>query len=146
MPEEKNFASRFKELISELNVSQAEFGRMIDKKPAFISDIVAGRSMLSAETLRLLNQKYNVNPLWLLTGEGQMFVAESTILDNKESEEFHLVNVYLHQNMDVFEFIQNLKQEPRKTHGKVKSLLGKLLGLSTKDLERLEAYLDGMGK
>lgn len=146
MNEEKSFASRIKDLITELKISQAEFGRLIDKKPAFISEVVSGRSLLSAESLTLLRSKLNVNPLWLLAGEGEMFVSESAILDEKESEEFRLVNVYLHQNMDLFEFIQNLKKEPRKSQGKVICLLGKLLGLSTKDLERLEAYLDGMGK
>ncbi|TGL06476.1 XRE family transcriptional regulator [Leptospira bouyouniensis] len=136
---------RLNKLMEIANWNQTKVAELGNITQASVSRILGGATP-GSDFLTNLAKNGNVNPLWLLTGEGEMFKHESTILDEKESEEFRQVNVYLHQNMDVFEFIQNLKQEPRKTHGKVKSLLGKLLGLSTKDLERLEAYLEGMGK
>ncbi|MCW7459570.1 helix-turn-helix domain-containing protein [Leptospira bandrabouensis] len=141
-----DISSRFSLFFKAVNITQDDFAKKLGVSRSNISSWQGGKHGISSAAIKAMEHEFKLNPLWLLTGEGDMFKHESTILDERESEEFHLVNVYLHQNMDVFEFIQNLKQEPRKTHGKVKSLLGKLLGLSTKDLERLEAYLDGMRK
>lgn len=136
---------RLNKLMEIANWNQTKVAELGNITQASVSRILGGATP-GSDFLTNLAKNGNVNPLWLLTGEGEMFKHESTILDEKETKEFHLVNVYLHQNRELFTFIQNLKQEPRKNQERIRSLLGKLLGLSTKDLERLEAYLEGMGK
>lgn len=139
-------SERFTLFFKEVKLTQEEFAKKLGVSRSNISSWQGAKHGISSAAIKAMEHEFKLNPLWLLTGEGEMFKNESTILDEKESEEFHLVNVYLHQNQDVFQFIQNLKKEPRKSQAKIKTLVSKLLGLSTKDLERLEAYLDGMGK
>lgn len=146
MSEEKNFASRVKALITELNISQAEFGRLIDKKPAFISDVISGRSLLSAESLTLIRNKLNVNPLWLLAGEGEMFVSEVELKRDQATDQAVELSRFVNRNPEIRELVLGLKAIPAKNQSRLVKLLIKVLSHSTKDLERLEGYLDGMGK
>lgn len=45
-------------------------------KPSTISDFLNGRfKTISSETIRQLYELYRVNPIWLLTGEGEMFLV-----------------------------------------------------------------------
>ncbi|TGM08988.1 XRE family transcriptional regulator [Leptospira barantonii] len=74
---DKKFPDRLKRLIETLGVSQAEFARSIDLKPAFISDLINERAKsFSQESLLRLRAAHNVNPLWMIAGEGDMLIAD----------------------------------------------------------------------
>lgn len=76
----KKFSDRLKRLIETLGLSQAEFARSIDLKPAFISDLINERAKsFSQESLLRLRTVHNVNPLWLIAGEGEMLITEIEI-------------------------------------------------------------------
>jgi hypothetical protein len=44
-----------------------------------MSQILSGKSNLSGPVVELLRLKYNINPVWLQTGEGEMFLKPQTL-------------------------------------------------------------------
>ncbi len=66
---------RIKKIVDELNITQKVLSEAIGIKPSTLSDFLNGRfKTLSSDTIRNLLLKYNINPIWLLTGEGDMFL------------------------------------------------------------------------
>ena len=67
---------RLKFLLKELNLTQAQFAEDVGVKQGTISDIIRGKTAgLSVTMAKLCQYIYNVNPTWLLTGEGEMFLG-----------------------------------------------------------------------
>lgn len=64
--------NRIKELRKKLNLTQAEFGEKIGLKPTAIGQMENGSRNVTERTIILLCEKYNVDELWLRTGEGDM--------------------------------------------------------------------------
>ena len=71
---ETSIGERLKELINRLSISQAEFGREIGVKPSTVSDWLKGRIKPSTRTMKIIEEKFNVNPEWLREGKGEMFL------------------------------------------------------------------------
>ena len=75
---------RFKEIIAAIGLKNKELARELGITPAAVSDIVNGRvKNISGSLLILLQLKFNINPDWLLTGEGDMFNTPSDVKDGK---------------------------------------------------------------
>lgn len=64
---------RVKELRKYLKLSQEQFGSKIGVGKSAISYIESGRSNLTEQTALSICREYNVDYLWLTTGEGEMF-------------------------------------------------------------------------
>lgn len=70
---------RFKEIINAIGLKNKELAKELGVTPAAVSDIVNGRvKKISGSLLIILEIKYKVNPTWLLTGEGKMFIPKSS--------------------------------------------------------------------
>lgn len=66
---------RLKYLLNILGISQEKFANDIGIKQGTVSDIIRGKTKnISLPIARLCNFLYGVNPTWLLTGEGDMFL------------------------------------------------------------------------
>ncbi|MBF3375850.1 helix-turn-helix domain-containing protein [Leptospira borgpetersenii] len=88
----KKFSDRLKRLIETLGFSQAEFARSIDLKPAFISDLINERAKsFSQESLLRLRIVHNVNPLWLIAGEGEMLVTEIEMKTDFDTDRYRTI-------------------------------------------------------
>ncbi|KAK2618961.1 helix-turn-helix transcriptional regulator [Leptospira interrogans] len=71
---------RTKKIIETLNVTQAEFAMAIGMTPQSFSNFMQNRTKeLPSEALRKAKEIYNVNLLWWLTGDGNMFLTEKEI-------------------------------------------------------------------
>lgn len=69
------FSERIKIIIKTLGIKNKEFAKELGLTQGGLSDIINGRvKKLSGTFIELLKLKYNVNPTWLLTGEGEMFL------------------------------------------------------------------------
>ena len=68
---------RLKLVRKDLRLSQDELASNTDAKRTTIAGYEAGVSLPHAEFLTALNQKYGINSNWLLTGEGDMFIAKT---------------------------------------------------------------------
>lgn len=75
--------------------SSRQFALALDYLPQSLSEIVKGRRDVTVELLRKIAEVYHVNPIYLFTGEGAMFMQEEglnafrtlTIVTNEANEE-----------------------------------------------------------
>lgn len=112
---------RIRLLRKELKLSQPAFGEKIGVKRDVIANLELGRVPTRDLMLKMICRTFNVNPLWLEKGEGEMFLeTPDTILDDLAIEfdlsptEKNIVTNYL-----------SMSPEDRR---KVSDLLRKLLG------------------
>ncbi len=78
-----NTSDRLRKLRKELNLSQPKFGEKLGVSKSVIVNLELGRVELKELMLNLICKTYNVNPLWLSEGKGEMFfeVSEGLIED-----------------------------------------------------------------
>ncbi len=75
--------------------SSRQFALSLDYLPQSLSEILKGRRDVTIELLRKAVEKYKINPVFLYTGEGPMFMSEEdhksfrllTIVTNNEEDE-----------------------------------------------------------
>lgn len=69
-----------------MKLSQAEFGQEIGLKPASISDLETGRTSITERNIKLICNQFNVDYIWLTSGNGDMFIQDDddyqTLIDN----------------------------------------------------------------
>jgi len=64
---------RIGELIDFLKIKKSYFAKKIDRSPSNISDWFRGRGNPSKSSIKRICNEFNVNPDWLLNGQGEMF-------------------------------------------------------------------------
>lgn len=64
---------RIKELRKALNLTLEKFGEPIGLKKSALSLIESGRNSVTEQTVKAICREFNVDYLWLTTGEGEMF-------------------------------------------------------------------------
>lgn len=66
---------RIKKIRKEIKLTQIEFAEICGVTQRYISEIESGKQKtISAEVFYKITKKFNINPDWLLTGEGDMFL------------------------------------------------------------------------
>lgn len=65
---------RIKELRKHLKLTQAEFGEVIGLKATAIGMFEAEQRNVVDRNISLISEKFNVDEIWLRTGEGDMFI------------------------------------------------------------------------
>ena len=85
MNEINDARERLKMILESSGYSLRSFAREIGITPGGLSGILNGRSkILSGMFLKILEYRFNVNPLWLETGEGQTYTKKFLIEDTHE--------------------------------------------------------------
>ena len=114
-------SERIRALRKELKLSQEAFGERIGVSKGVIVNLELERAPAKDLMLKMICRTFNVNPLWLESGEGEMFLdVPDTILDDLAVEfdlsptEKNIVTNYLRMSPD--------------DRRKVSDLLHKLLG------------------
>jgi len=79
------FGSRLKAVRKALNLSQVELSNKTGIKQSYYSAMESGKKGLSSNTIQLLSLHFSVSPLWLLNGEGDMFISKKSPLNNELS-------------------------------------------------------------
>jgi transcriptional regulator with XRE-family HTH domain len=71
-----NMNARFYEILKALNIRKKKhFAAELGLSPSALSEILNGKvKNISGSVLELLKIKFGINPTWLLTGEGDMFL------------------------------------------------------------------------
>lgn len=65
--------ARIKEAREKLGLSQTAFGAPIGATRDAINNVEHGRAAVSNMLISIICREYNVNEIWLRTGEGEMF-------------------------------------------------------------------------
>lgn len=72
-----SFPDRLREIMKAVSLKQIPFADKIGVSQGALSNVLHGRSKgLSQDTIARLLTELNVNPTWLLTGEGAMFIEK----------------------------------------------------------------------
>lgn len=64
-------------IIKEKNITKTAFAKRLGVSQSFISLLCSGASGVSDRTISDICREFNVNEIWLRTGEGEPFEAES---------------------------------------------------------------------
>lgn len=81
MQNESSVKERIKEFIAYLNISEREFCRTIGVGSAYISSI---KRSIKADKLEAITAQYpQLNPVWLIRGEGEMLLSVRPETDTK---------------------------------------------------------------
>ena len=72
---------RIKILRLELKYSQGDFAKELGLKQGSYSDIERGRTTISSTVMRIVQQKWNISPNWLILGKGPMYLHDYRDID-----------------------------------------------------------------
>ena len=71
-----------------LKLNKTEFGKVVGLSPQAVSSLIHREDAgISASVAELMRVKMNLDPNWILTGEGTMFFADKPV-PSKESFDF----------------------------------------------------------
>lgn len=79
------FANRFELLLRILGVSQRQFADLIRVDKGSISNYKNAYSSPSVEIIHRMAIIFNVNPTWLVTGNGEMFIPSESALPTEQA-------------------------------------------------------------
>ncbi len=66
---------RIKKIRKTFNISKSEFAKRIGISPAYVTDLESGKKTnISLPLAKLISYEFGINPDWLLTGQGEMFI------------------------------------------------------------------------
>jgi transcriptional regulator with XRE-family HTH domain len=81
-PNETGLADRFKQIRAACGLTMDEFGKRIGVTKSYISRIESGKSFnISIHLIEDVKRVFEINPDWLVRGEGQRNVAHETLRD-----------------------------------------------------------------
>ena len=86
-------AERLRTLRKELNLSQPKFGEKLGVSKSVIVNLELNRVELKEMMLNLICKTFNVNPLWLTEGQGEMFLGVTESLLDDLAIEYELTDV-----------------------------------------------------
>ncbi|WP_286154618.1 helix-turn-helix domain-containing protein [Thomasclavelia cocleata] len=76
-----------------LHLSQEEFGNKISVSDTTISKVEKGVSVLTERNIKSICREFNVSPLWLKTGEGDIFLKFHDTLLDELANEYNLTEI-----------------------------------------------------
>ncbi len=75
-----------------LNLSQEEFGDKLGLVRSAISSYESGRRNLSEHSIKSICREFNVNYIWLVSGDGEMFLDVSNAILDQLATEYDLTD------------------------------------------------------
>lgn len=81
---------RLKRMRLEKGLTQTELGNILGLSKSAISKIELDKASLTDRNMQALTKELDVNPLWLKTGEGEMFLSIKADLIDQLAKEYKL--------------------------------------------------------
>ncbi len=126
-----SLAKRLKLLRIELKISQEKLAEILEISKDRISNMESGKvKNIKGQELQILEEKYNVDPIWLSVGKGNIFKSQKTFIgvhginngnihfgDKHFPQEILDIANYLYNNVppakyaQVFDIIKNLSNQ-----------------------------------
>lgn len=101
---------RIKILRKSLNLTQKDLGDKLGLKPNTISDLENGKTTATEQNIKLICRELNVNYMWLVTGEGDMFLNISNAILDQLIDAYNLTE----DDKEIIESYINLSEQSRK--------------------------------
>ena len=102
--------NRLKQVRGALGMSQTDLANAIGYNRSYVGGLESGAATFSRRVKATICEKLNVNPVWLETGEGEMFVPPTK--DEAEAAHAYLLRRIMalpdDLKMEVLEFCQKL--------------------------------------
>lgn len=125
---------RFKQIRKALNLSQTEMGELLGKGLRAIQHYEKGERSIDNTVIILLEKAYNVNPVWLRTGTGSMFLS-----DNEKKADSGIVSTASSYNVPerLLILLSKLKKEDLiRVEGYIQAIVD---SYKNKDMQRLSS-------
>lgn len=91
------FGKRLKDIRKSLDIPQKDFALKLEMSGSFLSEVEKGKAKPGFDFIKNLIVKFDINPLYLFTGEGTTFTR-----DIKEPESTGL-RIEITENKEIFE-------------------------------------------
>ncbi|MBM9578221.1 helix-turn-helix transcriptional regulator [Leptospira sp. 201903070] len=79
-------SKRFSEFFKTVGLTQEEFAKRIRVARSNISSWKNGTHGISGSALKAMEHEFKLNSLWLLSGEGKMFLSEKEISNEEQAK------------------------------------------------------------
>ncbi len=76
----KDIGGRIKDVRAALDLKQKQFAVALGLSPSFLSEVEAGRSKPGYDFLHNALVRFSIDPVYILTGAGKMFIERNPIL------------------------------------------------------------------
>ena len=84
---------RIKQIQDFTGMTQSDFAHHIGLSPAALSSIYGGRTNPTLKTVECIQSKFpNINLIWLINGEGNMFLTDKKLSDDPTQDEQPTLN------------------------------------------------------
>jgi len=117
-----NFKLRINNLIEEKKMSKSAFAKSLGKGPNGLDSVIVRGSVPNADLLTKIIEVYpEVNPVWLLTGQGEMFlpIEERSGLESRVKE-LEMYSRQLNRNYDqLYGLLEGYKKRLEKLENKL---------------------------
>jgi transcriptional regulator with XRE-family HTH domain len=110
---------RLLELRKKLNLSQVDFGKKISVSRSHVAFLEKSQRTLNDRHIRLISSTFSVNPAWLRTGEGEMFVTQDDV-DAREKDEKEIIDFYNELMPEVQAFARTILKNLADMSGKIR--------------------------
>jgi len=91
----KHIGKRLAKFRSELGLKQKELAEILGKTTSAVANWEVGRASIPLESLIILMDRYDLNPIWLIRGEGPMFLTELSLIKKEKLDKDELLKELL---------------------------------------------------
>ena len=112
---------RIKEVLDYLKISARAFSISLNlKSPQIFYDIKANKCGISKDLADKIQDKFFINKVWLLTGEGEMLKGESKIAEREKSDNEYKpivpLNLYQETNVNLNDYMRRHRSQLSFSH------------------------------
>lgn len=115
---------------------KADMAEFLGYASPHFSSVINGKLKLSENFMNLISDKLNINPEWILTGEGERFITDKVVQNNQNGDNINGHSVTVNKT-ETDSFIELLKKKDEQ--------IDRLLAtIEKKDnqIERLIAFVE----
>ena len=109
---------RLFELRKKLHLSQLDFGKKISVSRSHVALLEKSQRTVNDRHIRLISSTFSVNPVWLRTGEENMFITQEDV-ETRQKDEEEIIDYYNQLMPEVQAFARSILKNLADMNGKI---------------------------